>query len=322
MNEPMSTDMSCPKNDELPYRSPRRIHDRRFFYKYVSSHVAKIILATRKLRWSSPLLFNDPFDVTQELRLNFNEADLHAAVAAEWANLLETGESSYAPSSPWPRAMAAMMAALRDQPDLRSRIAASMRRDPGSMTAGQFETFAELRQVWRKLVPDLRVLCLSELNDVTSMWLHYADKYRGAVLQFETFDRLDSVFLAARPVIYQDSPPAIASKEAWARCLLEIGPLTYQDLITEYQYVKTTDWAYEREWRLVTLGAGTELFEDYGFCSRELAGVYLGTHCSQDDEKEIVGLLSHGLEHVSAYKAFIAGPDAKFTFQPIRVMNG
>jgi hypothetical protein len=28
--------------------------------------------ATRRLRWSSPLLFNDPFDVTQELRLNFD----------------------------------------------------------------------------------------------------------------------------------------------------------------------------------------------------------------------------------------------------------
>ena len=50
-------------------RSPNRKHERRYFYKYVSAKTAKIIISTRKLRWSSPVLFNDPFDVTQELRL-------------------------------------------------------------------------------------------------------------------------------------------------------------------------------------------------------------------------------------------------------------
>ena len=310
--------MSHPETDELPYRSPRRIHNRRFFYKYVSSHVAKIILATRKLRWSSPLLFNDPFDMTQELRLNFSEAELHAAVAQELANLLETGDPSYTPSGPWQRKIPAMMAVLRGKPDLRLRVVESMRRDPGPMTPGQFETFATLKQVWSELVPHFRVLCLSEVNDVTAMWLHYADNYTGAVLQFEAVDQLDSVFLQARPVIYQDTPPAIASKENWARCLLELGPLKFPDLITEYQYVKTTDWVYEREWRLATLGLGAGLYEDWGFKPRELGGIYLGTKCSQDDEKEILALLSHGLEHTSAYKASVAGPDAKFIFKRVR----
>jgi hypothetical protein len=99
---------------------------------------------------------------------------------------------------------------------------------------------------------------------------------------------------------------------------LQIGSLKFEDLITEYQYVKTTDWAYEREWRVATLGFRKGLFEDWGFKPRELAGVYLGTQCSQDDEKEILGLLGHGFEHVSPYRACIVGPDAKFTFQPIR----
>ena len=56
------------------YLSPNWCHNRQFFYKYVTAKVAKIVLTTRKLRWSSPLLFNDPFDVTQDLRLNFDEA--------------------------------------------------------------------------------------------------------------------------------------------------------------------------------------------------------------------------------------------------------
>jgi hypothetical protein len=62
------------------FRSPNRRHDRQFFFNYVTAAVAKIVLTTRKLRWSSPLLFNDPFDVTQELRLNIDEARLSAVL--------------------------------------------------------------------------------------------------------------------------------------------------------------------------------------------------------------------------------------------------
>ena len=68
-------------------------------------------------------MFNDPFDVTQELRLNFNEAELHAAVAEQFANLLESGDLSYAPSRPLPRMAAAMIAASQKDPNLRHRMA-------------------------------------------------------------------------------------------------------------------------------------------------------------------------------------------------------
>ena len=75
--------------DLREYRSPNRRHDRRVLYKYVTAEVAKIILTTRRLRWSSPLLFNDPFDVTQELRLDFGQAEINAVLTERWASLLE-----------------------------------------------------------------------------------------------------------------------------------------------------------------------------------------------------------------------------------------
>jgi hypothetical protein len=37
-------------------------NDRRHFFKYTTAETAKLIISSRKLRWSSPLLFNDPFD--------------------------------------------------------------------------------------------------------------------------------------------------------------------------------------------------------------------------------------------------------------------
>lgn len=310
-----------PDSDDPPYRSPSRRHQRRFFYKYVSSEVAKTILANRTLRWSSPLLFNDPFDVTQELRLNFNESELNQAVVEELAALYGEGpDPDYAPSGLRQRLLKTMMDSLQEHPELRRRIIEEWHRSAGATTPGQIEAMAELKEKWRNLVPRLRILCLSELNDVTPMWNHYADAYRGVVLEFEAVDRLDSAFLVARPVTYQDAPPAIANKEVWARCMSERGPSTYIELFTEYEYVKTTPWAHEREWRIVSFARDDEpgCFSDISFMTRELAGVYLGAQCSQDDENDILALLRHGLEHVSVYKASIVPTEARFTFQRIR----
>ena len=44
-----------------------RIHDREYFYKYMSASTAEVVLGNRTLRWSAPTEFNDPFDVPREL---------------------------------------------------------------------------------------------------------------------------------------------------------------------------------------------------------------------------------------------------------------
>ena len=84
----MSENLSC-------YRSPNRKHDQRFFYKYTTAKTTETILATRKLRWSSPLQFNDPFDVTQELRLNFEEAKLAKVLGEELAHSHRKGRGRF-----------------------------------------------------------------------------------------------------------------------------------------------------------------------------------------------------------------------------------
>lgn len=54
-------------------RPPLWTHNRTHFYKYAGSHTAKLILSNRRLRWSSPSLFNDPFDVRFDLHVDFDK---------------------------------------------------------------------------------------------------------------------------------------------------------------------------------------------------------------------------------------------------------
>jgi Protein of unknown function (DUF2971) len=301
------------------YRSPRRTHDRQFFYKYMTANTAKIVLSTRKLRWSSPLLFNDPFDITQELRLNFDAAKLNAVLNDRWISLIEQGDPSNSVKNPM--FAEALRMTLSLSPEMRQKIANDHRREPVTTTLGQIEATAELKNIWRRLVPLFRVMCLSEANDITPMWLNYADRYKGVVLEFSAVAQVDSIFLVAKPIVYQDAPPAIANPEAWVNCLLGEGEPMFQKIITEYQYVKTTPWSHEREWRIVVplprLG-DSELFGDYGFFTREVTGIYFGPHCSAEDRSDLLALLSHGLEHVQAYEAFSDPQQAKFEFRPIQ----
>ena len=57
----------------------------------------------------------------------------------------------------------------------------------------------ELKEHWLNTLDKKRVICVSEEPDIIPMWNHYADGYKGLVLEFECLDELDSVWLLANP---------------------------------------------------------------------------------------------------------------------------
>ena len=51
---------------------PSWSHDRKCFYKYMTADVAKLVLQNNTLRWALQKLFNDPFDVQFDLRVEYD----------------------------------------------------------------------------------------------------------------------------------------------------------------------------------------------------------------------------------------------------------
>ena len=285
---------------------------RQVFFKYMKATVAKTVLATRCLRWSSPLLFNDPFDVTQELRLNFDEHGLNAAVTDRVTWLIEHAEPATC-NVKHPFFGSLIRSAMRQATDARQKMARELREGLNGSTPGQAAVLQELKDLWSALVPTFRILCLSELNDVAPMWHHYADKYQGVVLEFFALEEVDSAFQGARPVVYQDAP-SIAKASAWVSSMLREGDTRWQDLFMEYLYVKTPAWSYEKEWRIPTgrRPDDSDLFGDYGFHPRELTAIYFGPKCSGEDRSDLLKLLAHGLEHVKTYEMLSDTRQARF----------
>ena len=52
------------------------LHDRKYFYKYVTVETALLILQNRKLKYSSPVLFNDPFDTQTRIGFDCEESEV------------------------------------------------------------------------------------------------------------------------------------------------------------------------------------------------------------------------------------------------------
>ena len=305
-------------NNSRKYPSQNHRHNQRVFYKYMKANVVKIALDSRKLRWSSPVLFNDPFDITQELRLNFDDGQLIAAMADKLALLIEQG--NFLSSVEDSNLAHLFRVAIHATPDVRQVMVSNLRKGIQPSTSASMQAFTPLKEMWTKIVPTFRILCLSELNDITPMWLGYADEYKGVVLEFSPVDELGSAFLSARPVIYQDTLPAIADVNSWVNCALGQGGLTYEYLFTEYLYVKTNVWSHEKEWRIAMLGARpgeSGFFGDYAFDPCDLTGIYFGPKCSKEDRLDLLALLTHGLENVLAYEAFPDSHHARFRFRAV-----
>jgi len=148
-----------------------------------------------------------------------------------------------------------------------------------------------LRQLWRRTLPDYRILCLTESPAHTAMWYHYADRYRGIVLEFQCIDEIDSAWLMAKPVSYPPEKPAVYTAEGWAELLQMPHDAALRTIIDTATYTKSPDWSYESEWRIATFKHPTDTgdYTDYKFHTRELAGVYLGPMISASDGQAIVG---------------------------------
>jgi len=270
--------------------SKNQTRSREFFFKYMPADTACKVLTNRTLRWSSPVLFNDPFDVPRELAFGITHKEIAEALTERLRRLILNP----------PEDTSVLETKLRFIVEtMKSGITATQRRqllDGLTGTENIRGTAAgaldELREMWRGFVPDFRILCLTESPSHVAMWHHYADRYRGAVLQFRCIEQLDSAWFAARQVKYPVEKPSVYTADGWASLLTMPRELSVRQIIDISALTKSADWSYEKEWRVTTFKRDDDVghFSDYPFHRSELAGIYLGPHIGAADRKQLIAL--------------------------------
>ncbi|WP_332813872.1 DUF2971 domain-containing protein [Ramlibacter sp.] len=279
---------------------------KRPFYKYVSPDTALAILRTKTVRYSSPLLFNDPFDVQSGLHFDFDLKSLHRKVLDRLGELAAAPDApSVDPEDVWGKVVLAARSYYPARGFPRERWS-QMSAPLFEMLVGIIEdTQRRYRDHWReKLLPSSRIFCVTEERDNLLMWAHYAKEHTGAVLEFWSLPEEDNSLSVARPVMYASRPPPFFTEAEWLDDLMGIKKLDTSALYRRYAYVKSDHWSYEKEWRAwYPLATSPEMYDTVQLHPRELRAVYFGCRASSSFVQEAKTLVGNSFADVSCFSA-------------------
>ena len=250
------------------------------FYKYASAETAVKILESSTFRYSSPLLFNDPFDVQTGLHFDFDVTQLPEKVWGRIEQLiLQRERPVFAENSYMGQSICLMWEKKPThgfpREDMRSIFLPGL----SAVVSGLVDLQAQVQNLWRRsFLPRLRVFSVSESKDNLLMWSHYARDHTGVVFELRVMPNEDNSLCVARPVKYCRVPPPLFNEEQWIDFMLERSDLREEAFFLEYANMKSDIWKYENEWRVWDLATSAEppLFTAWPIFPNEIGSVYLG----------------------------------------------
>jgi hypothetical protein len=220
-------------------------------FKYVSIEVLTLILK-KGVRFTQPQAFNDPFEFLPEMCIPLDSDGSQLNIAFDLAA---------------PRRLPAV-GREKDIPD------------------GYECSDIHSRHIVEQLNGIVGVLCLSRNPGSLLMWAHYADRYKGALIEF---DPEDPFFEGQIAVEYCDVRPRINVSAYGAEGTMPLAELC----------VKSDKWEYEAEVRIIrNLSACAEKGSDplYPVYVQQLPvnaikEITLGERCSVEDQRVIWDLV-------------------------------
>jgi len=273
---------------------------------------AKIVLSNSTLRWSSPFEFNDPFDVPRELAFNISPKEIQIAIYNKFKGFINNPPEDVSGLIP---VLQSIINVLKENPseELKSELIKSLTEGIEKDNPSE-NTMLEIQQQWQEWLPKFRILCLSEHYDKASMWYHYADKYKGVVLEVLCDDELDSAWLQAKKVEYPETKPHVYTAEGWSELILMPNDEAMKTILHICSFTKSPDWSYENEWRVASFKRENEigLVSDYKISKHEFGNLYLGPHVNSEVRDELL-LLAGNYPNIKVFDTKI-GLDREFKF--------
>ncbi|MBK1791270.1 DUF2971 domain-containing protein [Persicirhabdus sediminis] len=262
------------------------------------------------LRWSSSKIFNDPFDVPLDILDGFDFESVNQAFLTRLIKLLKNPDEL--DLSQFGDDFGTFFHLLKcGEQSSRERLIECILSSPQAFTGHIGEgLFDEIRNAWKCMYSEKRILCLSKVWNSAAMWHHYAKGHNGCVFEFACNEENDSAWLAAEPVKYIDGDLQINTADGFVDALLEGGAAGIAKQIhDEYTYTKTLDWKYEEEYRVSTFKRPQDTgdYTDYEFAEEDLSAVIMGEKMEPEARSRVVDLISSKYPHTVIWVAYKEG---------------
>ena len=288
------------------------------FFKYLSPESAIASINGGTMRWSSPRLFNDPFDFPVSMDFAFAGEEIAEAITDELVKMAYGPEEPIGdPNNEFIRA-SLLNRRIKNRPS-----AAEFRAFMAKANSECIQRFEEGKVQRRKFLSEFRnqfaVFCVSAKKDDLLMWAHYAKDHTGCVLQFRCLPELDRPLCAARKVDYVEKYPLLGSLDEYVKHLTGQSEINYDHLFEIFAFTKSRHWVYEDEWRCVSRLQDHRAGFDYEpFIPEEFEAVYIGHRASQEHRDSILNALREKYPNTSAYFSSVNIQDYSMVFHEIR----
>ena len=265
----------------------------KILYKYHSfdpSNYHIRLITDREIFFTSARNFNDPFDTS----IVYSIENVSAKT------ILKGAESFFKDEYPHLN--------RRQRKELAKEKTKAIMRDPNHKRVF-IDTVTEIH--YNKF----GLYCMSEIRDSLLMWAHYSDSHRGfcvglhteKLLETAAAAALESKFISLKKIRYEEKMPIIHFFESDD----SKGP---SDDIDTFISTKSSDWSYEKEYRLVNHNHPDTILQ---LPPDTISEVIVGCRASEKDRSMITDHVAQ-LENVILYQA--KRHDYKFELDFVRVL--
>ena len=280
------------------------MHDNKFFYKYVTAETALEILKNQTFKYSSPVTFNDPFDMQTKLHYGFSDSEIMNAI---YEKLYELIHSKNEPKGDLNNSFFREIHKTwqMEQNSTKKMTKSIWKQMTGKITeetkdiASQY--IHEMETTWQFISNNSVVFCVAEKPTNLLMWAHYAKDHTGIVFKLQCRPELDTPLCIARKVNYSKEPPIIAEKNEYVKSIIGQSKTDDQSIFYKMFLTKSCHWKYEQEWRVFIPPEGiqNEVMPENGenwkgihkflpFYPQELHSIYFGCKMLEKDKDSIL----------------------------------
>jgi len=293
-------------------RSPDKL------FKYCSAPTAAKILGNKTLRWSSPVVFGDPFELSHKTSINFDrDAILQSTIKLATAMIF---------ASERPRGDTPLINAIRRWRD-EERFSAPEEAETvlgellSKMVDYRMDSLKKFHSQWVEYTRKIRVCCFSSRPDNTVSWDLFAAQHRGVCLRFQASNTAKTS--EPKPVQYKNSRPVLATLKQQIDAILYNLP-TAEPHFDELYSVKSPARKLEQEWRCFrqtnneSAGKDTDhWFDDYAFPAEDMTAVCFGIQTSEKDKKKIEDIVNKHFPAARCYQANMANGKYELEIQKL-----
>lgn len=296
-------------------------HTPEYLVKFCTAETGKLILKSNALRWSSPHLFGDPFELTHESQLSFDpQILLQAAIKMSTAMIF----AKEAPKGNTPLINA--IRRWREEERFASPEEAYdvLKELLSQVVDHRLNVIEHMMTQWRKYARSLRVCNLSTKADNLCAWQYFGQQHQGVAIRFQTGE--NTTLPKPEKVLYKGARPEISSLRDEMSIIMGGADDNANEHFEEKFIHKAPHCANEEEWRCFRQvtesvgGANTSAdswYEDVPFQRSEVTALYLGAYTPANIKKELLDIINASYPSAPIFQTRISAGKYELEFEKL-----